>query len=252
MPAARLDTDGSGVVRLTLARPESGNALDAAIVEDMLDAVAKLGASPPRALVLAGDGNGFCGGFDLDGLASQSDGDLALRFIRIELLLQAIHHFPAPTVALAHRFAWGAGADLFAACRIRVADPDTRFSFPGARFGIVLGSGRLARCVGGQQAFETISAGRPVAAAEALAMGLATHIVPKDRWDSEAIDALVGPWAGLASETMSALLSRLTPDDRAADLAALASSAARPGLGERIAEYAAAQQSARRKVKDSR
>ena len=62
--------------------------------------------------------------------------------------LQKVAARPQDTVALAHRFAFGAGADLFAACRRRIAAPGTKFAFPGVRFGVALGTGRLARRVG--------------------------------------------------------------------------------------------------------
>ena len=55
-----------------------------------------------NAPVLEGAGNHFCAGFDFTGYQDQSEGDLALRFIRIETLLQALHHAPFETLALAH------------------------------------------------------------------------------------------------------------------------------------------------------
>ena len=87
--------------RLTLNRPEQANALDAATVEALLTAVERSFVDGTRMLVIAAAGPHFCGGFDFTGIETQSEGDLLLRFVRIEQLLQAVWHAPIATVALA-------------------------------------------------------------------------------------------------------------------------------------------------------
>src|SRR3546814_4977267 len=81
-----------------------------------------------------------------------SEGDLVLRLIRIETLLQTVWHLPFPTLALARGRVFGAGADLFCACSRRVAEPGTSFRMPGLGFGIVLGTRRLMARVGADAA----------------------------------------------------------------------------------------------------
>ncbi len=231
----RTHFDGD-VAHLHLDRGERGNALDAQMVEDLIRALSAITVTPSRLLVLTGEGKGFCGGFDLEGLDTQSDGDLALRFLRIEVLLQALHAMPMPTLALAHGYAWGAGADLFAACCIRIAAPGTRFSFPGARFGIALGTGRLAAIVGTDRASEIVLGGTPLDAESALEAGLATRILGQEDWKLHLSD-LRSAQAPADGETAAMLLPLLRQQDHALDMAALARSVSRPGLKARMQNY---------------
>ncbi|MGH7708945.1 MAG: enoyl-CoA hydratase/isomerase family protein, partial [Vulcanimicrobiaceae bacterium] len=102
------------VVRVTLSRLRSANALDGSMVDALLGVLDRSRDSPvagSRALVIAGDGNNFCGGFDLSDIASLSEGEIILRFLRIESLLQRLYHAPFLTIACAQGNAVGAGAD---------------------------------------------------------------------------------------------------------------------------------------------
>ena len=131
-------TDG-GTWIITLDRPDKLNALDAPTVDGLLTEVEKANAANARLLVFRGSGRSFCAGFDLSNLEAQSEGDLLLRFVRIEMLLQAIATSPARTLALTHGKVFGAGVDLVSVCRYRVATADTVFRMPGLKFGLVLG-----------------------------------------------------------------------------------------------------------------
>ena len=235
--AVTMARDGA-VLTARLCRPARGNALDDSLVDGLLAAVN--GATDPavRLLVLRGEGRNFCTGFDLAGLETQSDGDLLRRFVRIELMLQAIHHAPVPCVALAQGRVFGAGADIFAACRWRIATPTTSFAFPGARFGLVLGTRRLAMVAGTQTALDLTQLGRSMDAPGALACGLATDLVDESGFDAT-VTGLHDEIAATPRATVTALRDAAVADRRAEDLAALVRSAAVPGLGARIAAYAA-------------
>jgi enoyl-CoA hydratase len=226
-----------GVARIVLDRPAQGNALGADLVEALLAALDGAAAQRPRALILTGAGKGFCGGFDLSGLDGQSDGDLLHRFARIEMALQAIHHFPAPVLAMAHGFAWGAGADIFCAAHVRIAAPGTRFSFPGSKFGIVLGTRRLRAIVGAASALDLVLSGAPIDADRALSLGIAQSLVAVEDWSARQRDWIAGQ-APLAAAMPAMLSARMQDDARDADLAALVRSAAAPGLKDRLAAYA--------------
>ena len=199
-----------GVVTLTLARPERGNALGADLVEALLAAVqAACDDTALHTLVLCAEGRHFCTGLDLSDLDRTTDGDLLLRLVRIETLLAALWHAPLRTVAVAQGRTWGAGADLFAACERRLAHADASFRFPGAQFGIVLGTRRLATRVGADTALALVTEAREWDAGQARAAGLADTV-----------------------------LRAATHDDRRdADLAALVRSAAEPGLVQRVCAY---------------
>jgi len=192
-----------------------------------------------RLLVLRGEGRALCTGFDLTDLQAQSDADLLARFVAIELLLQAVRHAPVPTLALGHGRMFGAGADLFAACTWRIADPAARFAFPGARFGLVLGTRRLAAIVGEARALALTTRGQGLDAEAALSCGLATALMPQEEWDA-AVAQAAAEITRVDRATALALATAARPDTRDADLAALVRSAAAPGLRDRIVAYAAA------------
>lgn len=233
---AELLTERAGdVLTLTLNRPEKMNALSGPLVDALLTEVEHAAGSGVRLLVLKGEGRNFSAGFDFGGYEEQSEGDLLLRFVRIEQLLQAVRHAPFDTMALAHGKNFGAGVDLICSCARRVADASSTFRMPGLGFGIVLGTRRYAERVGGTRARRVLGDGETFTAQEALADGFLTALAPKEGWAAavEAAGSKLSPYA-------SAALYRATcPDTRNADLADLVTSAARPGLKDRIAAYRA-------------
>lgn len=221
-----------GVATLTLNRPDIGNALCSELVESLLEQVLAAEADDNlHTLVLRAEGAHFCTGLDLSDLASLSDGDLLQRLVRIETLLAALWHSPRRTVALAQGRTWGAGADLFAVCEHRIARPDTSFRFPGAQFGIVLGTRRLAERIGVDAARSLVVEGGQLTAARALEMGLVSGI----RADGQAEPSWAAPCVSPAAARAQRAATR--EDRRDADLAALVRSAAEPGLKARITAY---------------
>ena len=244
MSPALASRDGEVAV-LRLNRPERGNALGPELVEALGEAFEDALAGGARLVVLRGEGRHFCTGFDLTDLDSLSDGDLLLRVVRIEALLQRIHAAPVATMAIATGRISGAGADLFAACDRRVTAPDAVFAFPGPAFGLVLGTARLAALVGRDRARDILLSGRELPAEAALAAGLATVLLPPEEIGPE-IARTAEAAARLDPATVAALHRRTARAEDDADLAALVRSAARPGLKQRIIDYRA-QVAARRK-----
>lgn len=238
MSAVLLDATGP-VWRLTLHRPQQGNACSAELVAGLDDALAKAEAERPQALVLRGEGRHFCTGFDLSKLEEETDDTLLARFVRIELVLQRLARAPCLTVAVAHGRSMGAGADLFAACGVRIAEAETTFAFPGARgFGLVLGTRRLAARVGAETALAWVESGRSIAAEEAARAGLVSALAR----DAADVDRLMASQVHADSWLQGALRQAVDPcaaADDARDLELLVRSAARPGLQQRIAGYVA-------------
>lgn len=227
-----------GVSTLTLNRPAKGNALSAELVEALIESVSRtLSDASVHTLVIQAAGKHFCTGFDLSDLATSSDGDLLHRFVRVEQLLQLVWRAPIRTIAVVQGRAWGAGADLFAACEVRLCAPDSTFRFPGTRFGLVLGTRRLAERVGGDTARRWLLAGAEVNASAALDAGMATSVLASGEERAASVASLAAPV--LDRETSAAIrtLTRHDEDDR--DLAALVLSAMRPGLKARIERYVA-------------
>jgi enoyl-CoA hydratase len=230
-------TERSGnVLTLTLNRPEKMNALSASLVEALLAEVSSAASSGIRLLILKGAGRNFSAGFDLGEFETESEGDLVLRFIRIEALLQALYHAPFDTLALAHGKNFGAGVDIICSCGRRIADEAASFQMPGLRFGLVLGTRRYAERVGRTTARHILQEGVAFNSMAALAAGFLTEITAQNFWDDAASDAVKAA-ASLTAEAQTRLFTTLGIDSRDNDLADLVRSAAAPGLKQRIAAY---------------
>ncbi len=226
------------VMRITLNRPDKLNALDGDIVEELIAALEEARARSVRLVAFNSTGKGFSGGFDFSGLSQQSDGDLALRFLRIEHLLQSVHYSPFVTVALVHGACFGAAADLVSSCTYRIAASGTRFRMPGLKFGIALGTRRLAELVGRDPALKVLMTSKVFEGEYALKIGFLTAISEPDEWGS--IIAGLNETAGsLPKESFKRLLRITRLDHRDADLAELARSVAEPGLKKRVEDYLA-------------
>ncbi len=230
----------SGVYSITLDRPDRGNALSAEMVERLRAAVDQAVTEPAiHTLLLRGSGKHFCTGFDLGDLDANGDGDLLLRLVRIENLLAMIWHAPIRTVAVAMGRTWGAGADLLVACDTRIAVDGATFRFPGAAFGLVLGTRRLAERIGVDRARELVTSGSQLDTAAALSAGLASEMCDPEELDRRL--TLLGRAPAVDRETVRQLRAATRPDQRDADLATLVRSATRPGLKSRLVAYRQAQ-----------
>lgn len=226
------------VTTLTLARAQRANALDHDLVEALHAALDGAFADGTRLLVLAGEGDNFCAGFDFGGFESASNAELCWRFVRIEQMLQKLAHAPIDTLALAHGGAFGAGADLLAACTHRVASPHLRLRMPGWKFGLALGTRRLAALIGAEQARQALAEARTWNAAEAMACGLVGRISEPPQWPALVVAAAQAAMSVEASaRARLAALTRI--DSRAADMAALIESLTEGDLKARIAAFRA-------------
>jgi len=175
-PDATLEiSDGIGWI--TLARPGRGNALSGDLVEALLGHLTRCVTDPlMHTVAFVGAGKHFCTGFDLEQLEQTTDAELLHRLIRIETLLDAVWRAPVRTVAIAQGRVLGAGADLWVACDQRVLAPEATLRFPGAGFGIVLGTRRLGLRVGAERALQWTSTGTSVDSTLAIQSGLATSV----------------------------------------------------------------------------
>ncbi|SAL72594.1 enoyl-CoA hydratase [Caballeronia udeis] len=220
----------------TLNRPDKMNALNAELVEALLQGVTDAHASGARLLVFQGDGRNFCAGFDQGELDRQTDADLLLRLVRIETLLHLVASSPCLTVAMAHGRNFGAGVDLFAVCRHRYSAADAGFRMPGLRFGLILGTRRFGDLVGYAKAREILEQTKQMNAPEALNLGLVTKLVETDERPEAVADAL--RIATLLDRDTQHHLYRVFDKERAdQDLADLVRSGSRPGLKARILNY---------------
>jgi enoyl-CoA hydratase/carnithine racemase len=225
---------GDGLLQLTLNRPNSANALSPDLTEALIQTITH--SSNTRLCVLRGAGRHFCAGFDLSDLENLSDGDLLWRFLRIETLLQAVHHAPFPVVALGHGQMVGAGADLFAACWRRIVAPDAKFRMPGWNFELALGTRRLTNLIGQDAARDLLIDTKALAAEASLACGLATDLARQEEWPA-LIEVLRQRATVLSPLALKNLLDLTANDSRNDDIAAIVMTAGRPGLRDRVIAY---------------
>lgn len=226
------------VLTLTLNRPDKMNALSGSLVEALLDQVEQAGRSNVRLLILRGAGRNFSAGFDFSGYEEQSEGDLVLRFIRIEQLLQAVYYAPFDTLALAHGRNFGAGVDLICSCNHRMGDPAATFKMPGLSFGLVLGTRRYAARVGDTRARQVLANGLTFTAEEAVGDGFLTGCSPMAEW-SDAVAEISQSAVRLSPSAQAALHRATVVKTQTDDMADLVLSASRPGLMARIQAYRA-------------
>lgn len=224
---------------LTLNRPEKRNALNAELIEALLTATADARRAQVPLLVLQGAGANFSAGFDFTGFETHSEGDLLLRFVRIETLLQEIAYGPFATLALAHGNNFGAGVDLFAACRHRYCAPGSKFRMPGLQFGLALGTRRLAALVGESNAYSLLETTATFDGEHAQRIGFVQGMRAQEEWPA-LIEQIRTSTLSLPAESRQYLrdLTRSSAT-RDGDMAALVASASAPGLKERIQAYRA-------------
>lgn len=137
MGALRIERDGD-LLRVTLARPETRNAFDAALIAELAEAFVDVGKA--RAVLLAGDGPSFCAGADVDWMRASVDLDFDANVADANALrgmLETIDRCPAPVIARVQGHALGGGAGLVACADIAVADARAVFAFSEVKLGIV-------------------------------------------------------------------------------------------------------------------
>lgn len=137
MAGLRIERDG-GVLRITLAKPERRNAFDAELIAELTEAFSDVGDA--RAVVLAGEGQSFCAGADVEWQRSAVDLSLeenAEDALRLYRMCETIDRCPAPVVARVHGYALGGGSGLVACTDVPIAAPDAIFGFSEVKLGIV-------------------------------------------------------------------------------------------------------------------
>lgn len=181
MGALRIERDGD-VLRVTLARPASRNAFDAALIAELSEAFVDVGTA--RAVVLSGEGASFCAGADVEWMRASVDLDREANVADANALrgmLEAIDRCPAPVVAVVHGHALGGGVGLVTVADIVLADPGTVFAFSEVKLGIVPAviSPYALRRIGESAARRYFVTGERFDAETALRIGL-VHEVTSD------------------------------------------------------------------------
>ena len=192
----RAETEG-GIARITLARPEVMNALNAQMRAELLHAV-RAAAKSARVVVLTGEGRAFCSGQDLGDGAKLAAPDLE-RTLRDEYepLLKAIYDCPAPVVAAVNGAAAGAGANLALAADVVIAAESASFIQAFTRIGLMPDAGGtwwLPRQIGQARAMGAMLFADRISARQAADWGMIWEAVADEAF-AAAVEARVAQLA---------------------------------------------------------
>jgi len=222
----RLEGDGP-VARLVLARGPKRNAMSPRMLEELAAAAAWLdGRDAVRTVVVAAEGPAFCGGFDLGAMAAYDTAAAARAATDLgRRMAEAVATMRPVSVAAIEGACVGGGVVLAAACDLRVAAGDARFSIPEVDLGIPLAWGgipRLVREIGPARTRDLVMTCRAFDAAEAASIGLVQRVVPAGA-AMEAAGALAAELAAKSGLVLAqtkaqvaAAASALAPTDAAA------------------------------------
>ncbi|MEI6640452.1 MAG: enoyl-CoA hydratase-related protein [Novosphingobium sp.] len=173
------------VTRITLARPQVLNAINARMHEELEEAFNAFAADEGQwVAVVTGQGRGFCAGSDLKAAAAEG-----FKSYPAHGYAGLIERFDCdkPIIAAVNGLAFGGGFEVALACDLIIAAESARFGLPEPRVGAVaLGGGlhRLARQIGLKRAMGMILSAQPVDAAEGERLGFVTEVVPDAQLES--------------------------------------------------------------------
>jgi enoyl-CoA hydratase/carnithine racemase len=193
-----------GVADVRLNRPDKINALDPGMFVALAATGEALATDPSvRAVVLSGEGRGFCAGLDFGSFQAMASGDRGAGIAsdlgarvegRITNLGQQVAHvwttLPVPVIAAVHGPALGGGLQVALGADLRIVSPDAKLSVLEIRWGLIpdmTGTWILPRLVGIDVAKELTWTGRMVDGAEAVRIGLATRLADDPRAEALAL-----------------------------------------------------------------
>lgn len=181
-----------GVVgRITLNRPEKRNALNDAMVGGLTAALKTLSQDEAiRVVLMTGAGKDFCSGADLSALQKISAASVTENVEDARSLMELfllIRNLPVPVIAAVQGRALAGGCGLATACDLVLASASARFGYPEVKIGFVpaMVMAILRRNVSEKRAFELITRGADIGAAEAMQLGLINQVFPDDTFAQE-------------------------------------------------------------------
>ena len=192
MPLTSYSVDERQVALLRLERAEARNAINTAMLDELLGHLDRArGDAEARVVVISSNDHlGLSAGADI-----REELDEQGRVHRMELfarLYDELTAFPKPTVAACHGAVVGGGAEIAVACDLRVGGSNLRMRFPGAELGVPVGPARLVTLCGLATAKYLLLTSRAVSADEALRTGLVHRVAPAAATEDAAL--------GLAAE----------------------------------------------------
>ena len=203
----RTRIDEAGVSRISLDRPRQRNALNAALVAEIKDALALADADDRvRVVLLAGEGPDFCAGADLSEVQASIEAGVMESLADADSLGELfllLRRLRKPVIAAVHGRALAGGCGLATACDLVVAASDAQFGYPEVRLGFVpaMVMAIRRRSVGEKRAFELVALGDRIDAETAKEYGLVSRVFPAAEFGPHAEEFAVR----LAERSASAL-----------------------------------------------
>lgn len=183
-----LVTKQEGYAVVQLNRPEVLNALNMALMEELVNALEALDKDHDvRCMILTGNEKAFAAGADIKEMMDATAVEMLARdqFARWDRLRK----IKKPLIAAVSGYALGGGCELVMTCDMVIASETAKFGQPEINIGVMPGAGgtqRLTRAVGKAQAMEMVLTGRMISADEALRWGLINKVVPVEYYLEEA------------------------------------------------------------------
>ena len=176
--------EATGILTITVNRPTKLNALNAATITELGQAIGQAQQDTAvRGILLTGSGEkAFVAGADIAELARLSGPEAQQAAAKGQVVFRQFETSAKPVVAAVNGFALGGGCELAMACHLRVASDNARFGQPEVNLGLLPGYGgtqRLVQLVGKGNALELLLTADQIKADEALRLGLANHVVPQ-------------------------------------------------------------------------
>jgi len=176
----KLSSPESGVLQITLNRPEQLNALSHEVLQRLSHIFNEARHdSAVKALLLTGEGKAFCAGADIKQLGTLNGQD-GLAFARFgQAVFRSLELLGKPSLAAIHGFAFGGGCELAMAATLRISANNTVFGQPEVKLGVIPGFGgtqRLARLIGKGRALDICLTGRRFSAEEAFQWGMVNEL----------------------------------------------------------------------------
>ncbi|XP_045775253.1 enoyl-CoA hydratase domain-containing protein 3, mitochondrial [Maniola jurtina] len=184
-----ITNENNGTREITLNHGKTKNSLSLDMMTNLIEAInLNKEDTSLRAIVLSANGNVFSAGHNLKELQMSSGIEQhKLVFNKATELMKSIILSPVPVIAKVNGFATAAGCQLVATCDIIVCSDTSKFSTPGANFGIFCSTPGIAvgRSVPKSRAMYMLLTGEPISATEAYESGLVTKVVSADKLDDE-------------------------------------------------------------------
>jgi enoyl-CoA hydratase len=185
MPYQSVTLDAAdGIATLTVNRPDKLNALNAATISELGQAIDEVRSRDDiKGLIVTGAGRAFIAGADISELANENAVSARELAVKGQRIFRQFETSPKPVIAAVNGFALGGGCELALACHIRIASEQAKFGQPEVKLGTAPGYGgtqRLARLIGKGRALQLLLTGETIDAQEAYRLGLVNKVVAPD------------------------------------------------------------------------